>query len=70
MFKGLTWKVRQYYYRRDAASKELIVSQDIYIYLFSRDDITEVIIKLVQRWTKNNKDPENSVYVLIILNTP
>jgi hypothetical protein len=48
MFKGLTWEVRRYYYRRDATLKGLTVSQNVYIYLFPlRDNTTEVIIKLV-----------------------
>jgi hypothetical protein len=48
VFKRLTWKIRRYYYRRDAAFKGLIASQNVYIYLFPfRDNITEVIIKLV-----------------------
>jgi hypothetical protein len=68
VFEGLTWKVRRYYYRRDAASEELTASQDVHIYLFPlHDGTTEIIVKLVQRWTKNNKDPENSVYALVIL---
>jgi hypothetical protein len=50
VFKGLTWKVRRYHYRRDAASERLTVSQNVYIYLFPlRDGTTEVIVKLVQR---------------------
>jgi hypothetical protein len=66
MFKGLTWKIRRYYYRRDAAFGGLTVSQDVHVYLFPlRDGSTEVIVKIVQRWTKNNKDPENSVYILL-----
>ena len=26
------------------------------------DGTTEIVLKIVSRWTKNNKDPENSVY--------
>jgi hypothetical protein len=56
------------HYRRDAASEGLTVNHDVHIHLFPlRDGITEAIVKLVQRWTKNNKDPENSVYALVIL---
>lgn len=40
------------------------------IFSLRRDSSTEVIIKIVQRWTKNNKDPENSVYALTILTAP
>ena len=29
------------------------------IFSLLRDGFTEVIIKIVQWWTKNNKDPEN-----------
>ena len=40
----------------------LIGHQDVIIYLlFLRDGITEVVLKIVQRWVKNNKNPENSV---------
>jgi hypothetical protein len=48
VFKGLTWKVGRYHYRRDAASKGLTTSQDAHVYLFPlRDGTTEVIVKLV-----------------------
>jgi hypothetical protein len=52
----------------DAQSRGLTKSQDVHVYLFPlADGTTEVILKLVQRWTKNNKDLENSVYVLPVL---
>ena len=44
------------------------MSQDVHVYLFPLPDgSTEVIVKLVQRWIKKNKDPENSVYALPVL---
>ena len=44
------------------------MSQDVHVYLFPLPDgTTEVILKLVQCWTKNNKDPENFVYVLPVI---
>jgi hypothetical protein len=71
MFEGLTWKVRWYPYGHRSPRRlirRLTISQDVHVYLFPLPDgSTEVILKLVQRWTKNNKDPENSVYVLPVL---
>ena len=66
MFEGLTWKVRRYPYGHHSPRPSiwrLTISQDVHVYLFPLPDgSTEVILKLVQCWTKNNKDPDNSVY--------
>ena len=71
VFKGLTWRVRLHPYCRDAVAGELTASQGVHVYLFPLPDgSAKVIIKLVQRWTKNNKDPENSVYAFTVLIAP
>lgn len=45
---------------------KLKIPQDVHIYLFPLPDgSTKVILKLTQRWVKNNKDPENHVYAVL-----
>jgi hypothetical protein len=62
VFKGLTWKASICPGTR--LRLKLMIPQDVHIYLFPLPDGTaEIIIKLTQRWVKNNKDPENHVYV-------
>jgi hypothetical protein len=49
----------------------LKASQDVVSYLFLLPDgSTEVVMKLVQRWAKNDKDPENTVYTFTVLTAP
>jgi hypothetical protein len=44
--------------------RKLTILQEVHIYLFLLfDGTTEVILKFTQRWVKNNKDPENHVYL-------
>ena len=71
VFEGLTWKVSQALYRRYSprySIRGLTMSQDVHVYLFPLlDGLAEVVLKIVQRWVKNNKDPEKSVYAFPIL---
>jgi hypothetical protein len=49
----------------------LKASQDVVSYLFLLPDgSTEVGMKLVQRWAKNDKDSENTAYAFAILICP
>jgi hypothetical protein len=67
MFERLAWKVRMVLLplRWWIGLK---ASQDVVSYLFLLPDgSTEVVMKLVQRWAKNNKDPENALYAFTVL---
>jgi hypothetical protein len=49
----------------------LRASQDVVSYLFLLPDgSTKVVMKLVQRWAKNDKGPENTVYAFTVLIAP
>jgi len=55
VFEGLTLKVRRNSYRHCCPTRSRLS--------FPRSDgTTEAVLKIVQRWTKNNKDPEHSMY--------
>ena len=49
----------------------LKASQDVVSYHFLLPDgSTDVVMKLVQRWAKNNKASENTVYAFTVLIAP
>jgi hypothetical protein len=45
----------------------LMANQDVHFYLSPLPNETpECVVKLVQGWTENNKEPERTVYLLFL----